>query len=103
MKCECCGDYELSDDPEIASEGLCDRCNREINEDSQIIGWGKGEQYQYGTVPVSMRCRFNAETELKMYWIWILEMFDTMPLGERWSEVNDLTCQLVTLAHGGPF
>lgn len=41
--CECCGDYELSDDPEIAAEGLCDRCNREINEDAEIIGWNKGE------------------------------------------------------------
>ena len=41
--CHCCGDYELSDDPEIAAEGLCDRCNREINEDAEIIGWRKGE------------------------------------------------------------
>lgn len=32
--CECCGDQFLSDDPKIAAEGLCDRCNREINEDS---------------------------------------------------------------------
>lgn len=43
MKCECCGDHELSDDPEIAAEGLCDRCNREINEDAEIIGWNKNE------------------------------------------------------------
>lgn len=41
--CECCGDYELSDDPEIAAEMLCDRCNREINEDAEIIGWNKNE------------------------------------------------------------
>lgn len=41
--CECCGSRVISDDPEIAVAGLCDRCNREINEDAEIIGWGKGE------------------------------------------------------------
>ena len=41
--CECCNERILSDDPEIAAEMLCDRCNREINEDSQIIGYRKGE------------------------------------------------------------
>lgn len=41
--CDCCGNQVISDNPEIAADGLCDRCNREINEDSQIIGWGKEE------------------------------------------------------------
>ena len=41
--CECCNERILSDNPEIANQGLCDRCNREINEDAQIIGWRKGE------------------------------------------------------------
>jgi hypothetical protein len=41
--CECCKSFVISDDPEIAEQMLCDRCNSEIEEDSQIIGWRKGE------------------------------------------------------------
>lgn len=41
--CDCCGTQVISDDPEIAADMLCDRCNREINEDAEIIGWRKGE------------------------------------------------------------
>ena len=41
--CRACFDFEVSSDPEIAADGLCDRCNREINEDAEIIGWRKGE------------------------------------------------------------
>lgn len=41
--CAHCGGQFISDDPEIAEQMLCDRCNREINENAEIIGWGKGE------------------------------------------------------------
>lgn len=41
--CECCNERIVSDDPEIAEQGLCDRCNDEINEDSRVIGYRKGE------------------------------------------------------------
>lgn len=40
--CDCCGTQVISDDPEIAEEGLCDRCADEINNE-EIIGYRKGE------------------------------------------------------------
>lgn len=38
-----------------------------------------------------------------MFWIWLEWNFDTHEVGLRWNECNDITCQLVTLAQGGPF
>lgn len=38
-----------------------------------------------------------------MFYRWIEWQFDLYPLGERWTQVNDLTCRVVTLAQVGPF
>jgi hypothetical protein len=38
-----------------------------------------------------------------MFYRWVEWNFDLYPLGERWIICNDITCQLVTLAQGGPF
>lgn len=40
--CECCDMFTISDDDEIAAQGLCDHCYNELNND-EIIGWRKGE------------------------------------------------------------
>ena len=42
ITCSHCGGHEISDDPEIAEQGLCDSCYREVN-DYEIVGWRKGE------------------------------------------------------------
>lgn len=41
--CAYCGERFVSDYPEIAKLGLCDRCFDEINDDNEIIGWRKNE------------------------------------------------------------
>lgn len=40
--CAHCGMFDVSDDPEIAEQGLCDSCYREVN-DYEIVGWRKSE------------------------------------------------------------
>lgn len=40
--CAHCGEREISEDPDIADEMLCDRCADEINDD-EILGHRKGE------------------------------------------------------------
>lgn len=38
-----------------------------------------------------------------MYYEFIAMLFDTMPLGERWVSINEITVVIATLAQGGPF
>lgn len=38
-----------------------------------------------------------------MWWAWIEWNFDLHEIGVRWNQCNDITCQWVTLAQGGPF
>lgn len=40
--CAHCGMFDVSDDPEIAEQMLCDHCYDEVN-NYPITGWRKGE------------------------------------------------------------
>lgn len=42
LLCECCGTENVSDNPDLQAEMLCDRCADQINND-EIIGYRKGE------------------------------------------------------------
>lgn len=38
-----------------------------------------------------------------MYYQFMLELWDTMELGVRWTESTEITIEIIMIAQGGPF